>query len=292
MAIESGFFDSNSAENVNGFLKGDKAKDAAFFARYFSSIIGDGIFPNPSDNFQFSPSGQMNLTRQGGSCWIRGYFAFDDSPKTFVLPSSGNYQTFYHVLRLDTGEGEISELLLHDPVVPPPLREGNIWDLLLAVVRIPAGATAVTASMIEDTRHNSSVCGIVCGTVEQIGTDTLYNQLHGVIDDAGRLREALDEYISQTKNDFDDWFDEMKAQLSKDAAGNLQLSKADVSLNNVNASSVTPALLSPGAVTEAKLGNKAVTNTKIADNAVTYEKLSDEIKSLLKKKYDCGIKFI
>ena len=45
MAFQSGLFDSTEVEIMpGGMVVGNKAQNAAFFAKYFSSFIGDGVF--------------------------------------------------------------------------------------------------------------------------------------------------------------------------------------------------------------------------------------------------------
>lgn len=56
-----------------------------------------------------------------------------------------------------------------NPVAPALTNNNVLRQISLAAIRIPAGATAITGSMITDERLNSAVCGLVtCG----IGVDT------------------------------------------------------------------------------------------------------------------------
>ncbi|MHB1151368.1 MAG: hypothetical protein ACYCWE_19510 [Eubacteriales bacterium] len=151
MAFKCGFFDSTSAEIVNGFYQGNKAQDAAFFARREAALIGNGIY---LDSFTITPGTGLTVTRAPGKAWINGYFCYDDSSATVSLAANA---THYYVLRLHLGDGEITEQWL--TTYTAPVREGNVYDLLLAVVAIPNGTVNITADMITDYRGDNTLCG-------------------------------------------------------------------------------------------------------------------------------------
>ena len=73
--------------------------------------------------------------------------------------------------------------------------------MALAEIYVAAGATTITAANITDRRMNQNVCGYVTGLVDQIDTAGMWDRM---------------------ESEFSEWFDEMKGQLSEDAAGNLQ----------------------------------------------------------------------
>ena len=67
-----------------------------------------------------------------------------------------------------------------NPVAPALTNNNTLRQISLASIRIPAGATAITAAMITDERLDSSVCGLVtCG----IGVDTtvMQNQMETLL---------------------------------------------------------------------------------------------------------------
>ncbi|MHB1154056.1 MAG: hypothetical protein ACYCWE_20305 [Eubacteriales bacterium] len=151
MAFKCGFFDSTSAEIVNGFYQGNKAQDAAFFAKREAALIGNGIY---LDSFTITTGTGLTVSRSAGKAWINGYFCYDDSSLSVSLTANA---THYYVLRLHLGDGEITEQWL--TTYSSPVREGNVYDLLLAVVTIPNGTVNITAGMITDYRGDGSYCG-------------------------------------------------------------------------------------------------------------------------------------
>ena len=75
---KSSFF---NAELVDGEY--DRVYLAEDYARYFSSFIGNGVFPNPSNNLKVVASGEnMKVTVKAGKAWINGYYYENDSDLT------------------------------------------------------------------------------------------------------------------------------------------------------------------------------------------------------------------
>ena len=71
---KSSFF---NAELINGEY--DRVYGAEDYARYFSSFIGNGVFPNPSDNLKVIADGKdMKIIIKAGKAWINGYYYEND----------------------------------------------------------------------------------------------------------------------------------------------------------------------------------------------------------------------
>lgn len=114
----------------------------------------------------------------------------------------------------------------------PPVRvwEDGVYQMVLAQVRVAAGSTAITQANITDTRADSTLCGFVAATVEQIDFSQIQAQYDSFI--ANYMEEVaqgyadyvddIEGYEAQAESVFGEWFERMKGQLSADAAGNLQ----------------------------------------------------------------------
>ena len=156
--IYGGMFDSTSVvETVNGFPRGDKAVDSAFFAKMIESFYRDGVL---ADSFGVSPSGGMNITVEPGIGWIRGYMAWQKEAITLTL-TPGTWSIF---LRLNLAAGEFTVTASEGS----PVNSDVIRDLVLAEIVIPANASAVTSAMITDTRGTREKCGYVTSTVDAL----------------------------------------------------------------------------------------------------------------------------
>lgn len=163
MALKSGLFDSTEVRILpGGMAVGNKAQDAAFFAKYLSSFFGNGVFQEKNGGFQAQTDDGMSVTVSAGKAYINGYFCYDDSTYTESFAADTAEHTYWLILRLDLSEGEISREWIADPqegVVP--IRDAQIYDLVLAKLCIPANVTALTAAMLTDTRQDAALCGFV-----------------------------------------------------------------------------------------------------------------------------------
>lgn len=249
MSIIGGFFDSTTVTNGVG----NKAQSAAFFARYFASFVGNGVYASPATCLQVTAGTGLNAHIGVGSCWINGYYGYDDSGTDVLLTADASVDKTYRIIvRLSTQTGTFAYAAINSGVALN--RTSPIYEIALADVTIRAGATAIAASDIADLRLNSDVCGIVAGVITQITSTAAYSQLTAIIAAAAASKAGLDADIATWGGEWDEWFDKIKDQLTTDAAGNLQTNKADKTLTNVADGAVITRLLAAGAVTSAKLG--------------------------------------
>ena len=193
----SAFFNSSSGDRVY------KAED---FAAYFASFIGNGVFPNPSDNLQVMGDGSMAVTVHPGKAWIIGYIYQNTIGQPLTLShADGVFQRIDRVVvRWSLADRDISLQIKTgspSPLPAPPdvRRDADVYELALADVLIPIAATGVTQGNITDLRQNSEVCGIVKGTVEEIDTTTLFNQFEEWFTEwFESIKEILDENVAAT----------------------------------------------------------------------------------------------
>lgn len=153
----------------------DRVYKAEDWAWYFATFIANGIFPKPSDGLQVIAYSGMEIKVNAGFAFINGY--------AFKNPAS-------HSIRLDMAEGALNRVdrvvvrwdlpqrdiyiavLKGTPSAKPQptavTRSTEIWELALADIYVGKGVTKIQTKDITDQRFNSSVCGIVTGTVGNI----------------------------------------------------------------------------------------------------------------------------
>ena len=150
-----GPFDSTSVvETVQGFPKGNRAVDAAFIASLISCFVTDGVLG--TGDFAVSAGDGLSVSVAAGCAWARGYMARLDTPATFELTPGC---TFVLCVRFNISGGEATlSAFKNDSSLP--VRSSGTFDLVLARVEVPTGASAITAAMITDLRSGSS-CGYV-----------------------------------------------------------------------------------------------------------------------------------
>lgn len=222
MAIRSGMFMS---------VGGDRKYKAYHFAEYFASFIGNGIFPNPSTNFQVIENTNMTVALKDGKAWINGYYAVNEGPVIISLANADGVLNRIDriVLRYDT-ENRIIDFALKqgafatNPVAPSLQRDADAYEIALADIYVGKGVTAITQANITDQRLNKDLCGIVHGTVDQVDTTTLFNQ----------YQSFFDTWSVQKKTEFEAWVDTLEGILSGDVAGNL-LTLINANTDNIKA---------------------------------------------------------
>ncbi|NYB73849.1 tail fiber protein [Sedimentibacter hydroxybenzoicus DSM 7310] len=159
MTVKSGFFNS---------IGGDRKYDAARFAEYFGSFIGNGIFPEPENSLKVIANNDMTVAVQVGKAWINGYFLVNDDNYILTIENAdgtlnridrivARYDVIDREIRLEVKKGTFSS----SPVAPDIQRDSDSYELALADVYINAGATSIIHANITDLRNNSDYCGIV-----------------------------------------------------------------------------------------------------------------------------------
>lgn len=224
MAQRSGLFDSTEiVETIDGYPRGNRAETADFFAKYFSNFISNGVFANPSTNFKVMAQSGLTVVVRPGVCFINGYMAWDTAEETHTFAAASEQQDWYFVQRMYLPDGTITKTWVQDNTgTTLPVRTATTYDLVLAMVRLPAGASNITDSMITDYRYDNSRCGIVHAAVDHIDTTELATQLNRA---AEEFIAAAETSLVTWQGTFDQWFNAVKGQLSGDAATALEASK-------------------------------------------------------------------
>ena len=215
--ITSGFF-----PDVNG----DRLYTNDFLARWVHSFISNGIY---NGDFAIKPGENMNVILPTGQAWINGYYCHNDGDVILPVANAGGVlkRKDTVVLRWDINTRDITAKVLTGkfasaPVAPPIVRNAEQYDLKLAEISIAAGAISITQSAITDTRLDNKVCGIVHGTVEQVDTTTLYNQIQSDLSQFKGVSEAdFSNWSDEQKQLFNAWFDSVRNTLDEDTAGHL-----------------------------------------------------------------------
>lgn len=220
MAEKSSFFTS---------LNGDRKYKSSDFAEYFSTFIGNGVFPNPSNNLLVTANGDMTINLSAGFAWINGYMYHNTNNLTLTVGHSDSALKRIDrvVLKCDFINREIKAYIKEgvfasNPVPPTLKRDIDAYELAIAEILVNAGSVSIKQSDITDTRLDKEVCGIVTQTVKEIETSELYRKLQGYIDERGQDIEGwMNQATTQWEVSFNTWFESIKGILNEDAAANL-----------------------------------------------------------------------
>lgn len=199
----------------------DRKYLAEDFASYFSKFISNGVFPNPSTGLQViaADTPNMTVTLSVGYGYINGYKYENTTPLTFSIGVADgvlNRKDAIFIRYSKLGRAIKAYKIAGTPgasaVAPSVVRTEDYYDLCVAIISVNAGITAIPQSLIEDTRLNTSLCGIVTGLVEQVDTTTLYNQ----------IQSDLSQFKTVSQAEFDAWFEDINAKLGTEPATALQ----------------------------------------------------------------------
>ena len=150
-----------------GSINGDRRYRAQMFKKYFSSFIGNGVFPNPSSNLQvMAETDDMNVTVKQGAAWINGAYMYTDSDTVFELEVADGALSRIDliVVRSDESTRDMfltvkKGALAVNPVEPELQRDGEAYEICLAKVHVNKGVIAITQVNVTDTRESSELCG-------------------------------------------------------------------------------------------------------------------------------------
>ncbi|WP_302826366.1 hypothetical protein [Anaerofustis stercorihominis] len=208
MTVNYYFFDSIIDEDG----KYSNPYSSSDFSRYLNKIVGNGVFPNPSTQLQVVAGGGMDIIVKAGEGWVNGHKIYNDRDLVFTLPKSDvllgrvDRIVFYEDntnLKMDIipKTGTISAT----PTPPELTRNESIYEMCLAEITVNKQVTEITQADIRDTRGLSDICGYVQGLIQQVGTQTLFDQWN----------TAYDNAIDTDTAAFNDWFNNIKDTLLK-----------------------------------------------------------------------------
>lgn len=182
-------------------INGDRRYRAEDFASYFAKILTNGVFPNPSSNLQVLEKDGMKITVKAGGCNINGYFGINDTDEVLTCGVANpiSPRTDIVVARWSLTNREIT--LVIKPNTTALTRTADTYEICLAEITIPAGASSISQANIRDTRQDTSKCGLVNSLITADST-TLFNQF---------------------ETQFNNWFIDIKGKLNADVAGSLQM---------------------------------------------------------------------
>lgn len=223
----------------SGFFNAERAQDGTYdrtylaenFAEYFSSFVGNGIFPDRSTACQVMAEDGMRVFVNPGKAWLNGYFYSNtDNLYLDTQPADGVLRRIDRVaLRLDFMTREIRAVVKpgDHAATPQPKelqRDADAYEIGIADIVIPAGAVRITQANITDLRLNRNYCGLVTGVIDQVDTTTIFNQYQAWYSEYTKQSEAdFDSWMTSSQDDFLAWYNHIKGILNEDVAANLQL---------------------------------------------------------------------
>ena len=222
-----------------------------YYSLFYNSIDGDRVYDADSWEYLlkkfFTPgvfAGDCRVQIAGGMAVSMGtgYANLDGKVRVFMSPVALTLQNAHATYdRIDTVVIERNDSTRSidakivtgntslNPTPTAPVRRNGIWQLVVAQIRVKAGAVQITQGDITDTRPNSSICGYVMTAVQTPDFSELFatflDQAHAELD---AMSQAAGDWMEASKEDFDNWFSTIKTELDGDVAANLQRQISDI----------------------------------------------------------------
>lgn len=282
-------FDSHVTFESDGTPVYDRAITSAPLRKLIAKLLTDGILPNPSTNLQVEAGSGMNVVVNPGFAICAGGLKLEENQRTLAIQAAdSNYDRIDTVvLRWNDNDSErICDLYIVEgipaasPLRPELTRTESIWELGLADLFVNKNSSAISNQRITDTRYETARCGII-SAISEFDTTTLYQQ----------VQADLAGFKASEQADFITWFNDIKGQLSEDAAGNLQKQigtleslKTEVKNNLVNAlnwvvDKTSGVIAKLGSADISKIGDGTVTGA-IVNNKEAIEDVSQSLNKL------------
>lgn len=235
--------------NFYNSKNGDRVYNADSFEEWLTPFFTNGVFEG---ELLVTSSGGLAVNVATGNAFINGKLRkFDEATKLELEKAEKLLPRIDSIVvrRNDTERNFTLEVVKgtasSNPVAPDLVRDNGIYDLCLAHIYVGASVIEISQTSIVDTRMDSDVCGYVVATVEQIDFSQVTLQWEQYLKEfkASNLanftnweeetqnaitlwttayKDSLDTFVSEQKTTFEAWFENIKNQLSEDAAGNLQ----------------------------------------------------------------------
>lgn len=223
MSFKFGFYNS---------LNGDRKYDAIQFGQLFDGIINDGVFMSIGGKLMVTASEGMSIAVATGRAWFDSTWSFNDSIMVLDLDDAEVILNRIDAVVLEVNADDASRTNsikiikgtpATEPLAPELTDTGKLHQHPLAYVYVAANATEITQSNITN-KVGTSDCPFVTGILETMDIDDLIAQWGTEWDEFMNATETeAANFMSTEQAEFLAWFNDMKDQLSEDAAGNLEM---------------------------------------------------------------------
>lgn len=212
--LKAGFYNAVLVDSVP-----DRTYNATDINEHLKGLVSDdGIYATISDACQVTTGTGMNVVVKTGRGKINNHWFEIESDTTLTIDAADvvlNRIDSIVVKHSDTDRKITLEVkkgtLATNPIAPELTRTESEYEICLANVLVNKNVTAITTSMITDTRPNNEVCGWITGLINQIDTTTLFNQYEAAQNDfINNKTEEYNTWEETQQNTFDTWFEGVK----------------------------------------------------------------------------------
>lgn len=205
MATKSGFFNS---------LNHDRRYNATAFGKCFEGIIRSGVLATVGGAFAVTAAEGLTVNVASGKAWYLNTWLENDAFLPVTLSQSDVVLNRIDAIVLEFNTNEnvrhndiivVQGTPASNPVRPSLIKTDLVVQIPLAYILVKANATSITQAEIT-TVIGTDDCPFATGVLETVSLDTLL----------GQWRSELDNFTEAEKTDFIQWFDQMKADLTRE----------------------------------------------------------------------------
>ena len=161
--------------------------------RLFHAGRTPGILNVTGNDFQVQAGSGMNLTVKNGVAFTHtcedemGGLVFCPRQEVELVAPVAEYYTRYDyvAIRYTQSSNQVQIVYVKGTAEMPsePIRSQTQYDLILAIVIVPANAGGITQDNIMDVRMDETFCGLTVDTLTQIPTQGFQDQWTAFFDD-------------------------------------------------------------------------------------------------------------
>lgn len=194
-------FTSQVTYDEAGYPEYDRAVDSDILRNIFKNYYSNGVFPNPSTNFQVVADEGMQVVVRPGACLIEGATGYETEDRTMVVQAAGATDRIDSVVlrlndNIDYRDIDLYVIKGNSSSEPPELtRTGGVYEIGLANLYVSANSSTITTERITDTRLVTARCGYAM-PVQEFDTTALFDQLQAQVNEN---IELIQRAINQTE---------------------------------------------------------------------------------------------
>lgn len=254
---------------------------------FYNSVAGDRKYNGISVNESKRPfykdgvfAGHMEVTAQGGKmaimvdggkktgfAWINAHTIHNTTPlKLDISQASGTLNRIDRVvIKNDETERKPSIYILEgslstNPSPPELTNTETIQEKCLCEINIKAGTVQIKPTDLKDTRADPKLCGFVASQIQEFDFSQWQKQFAAYYTNLKEIYDTdYDKFMEIQGEEWADWFQNKKDQLTEDAAGNLLQKITEHEESKTN----------PHATTKAQVGLSNVDNTADVNKPVS-----------------------
>ena len=170
-----GFYHNKKTNGVN-----DRVYEAEDLRKPYNVIYTDGVKPDADgtagENLKVSSLGGLSISVSTGFAKLGGAWFENESAYNITLDSASATDRYDCVIIRNDDSESVREPSIYIkslsaiPTINNLIREGDIYEICVAYVKVPALATSITDANIVDTRTDGELCNVMSGVGAMVVT--------------------------------------------------------------------------------------------------------------------------